>query len=133
MSRPIVPGQTVPVPFTLSETPDSTPTLTAYQSTAAGVLSDVSATVSPVVTLLSGLAYHASFTVPADALHGTSYQLLVSVTIRGETTTHWLDGGAVELWASQASVDGIPKYGDVQRWTNTSTTESHDITVEEVT
>lgn len=107
MSRPIAPGQTVPVPFTLSETPDSTPTVTVYQSTAAGVLSDVSATTAPTVTLLSGLAYHAYYTVPAAAVHGSAYRLLVSVVIAGETTVHWLDGGTVELWASQASVDAV--------------------------
>lgn len=108
MSRPITPGQTVPVPFTLSEVPDSTPTLTVYRSTAAGVLSDVTATTAPVVTQLgAGLEYHAYYTVPAGVLHGTGFQLLASVTIGGETTTHWLDGGSVELWASQASVDEV--------------------------
>lgn len=107
MSRPIAPGQTVPVPFTLSEMPDSTPTVMVIQSTAAGVLSNVSATTSPTVTLFFGLEYHAYFTVPADAVHGSAYRLHVSVKVGGLTTAYWLDGGTVALWASQASVDEI--------------------------
>lgn len=132
MTRAIAPGQTVPVPFTLSEAPDSTPTLTVYQSTPDGMLSDVTATVSPVVVQLSGLAYHAVFTVPAGASHGTSYQLLVSVTIAAETTTHWLDGGTVELWASQASVDAVPAVGRTTRHRNVTTNETADVILEEV-
>lgn len=159
MTRPIAPGQTVPVPFTLAETPDSTPTLTVYQSTAAGVLSGVSTTTSPTVAQLgSGLEYHAYFTVPAAAVHGSSYQLLVSVVIAGETTTHWLDGGCVDTRldttvssrASQTSLDTtdsavdanttaianvqtevnkIPRTGTTHTHTNASTGATADVSI----
>jgi hypothetical protein len=106
MSRTIAPGQTVPIPFTLSETPDSTPIVAAVeQATTDGIVADITATVSPTVTQRGvGLLYYAWFTTPADAEHGTAFTVTLAVSIGGETTFHDLDGGTVELWASQASV-----------------------------
>lgn len=90
----ITPEQTAYAEFTLTEAPDSLPTVAAYKVSADGVFGAGSG-MSPTVVNVAGLSYYASAIVPADAAPGDRYSLLVTVTVGGTASVFWLGLGQV--------------------------------------
>lgn len=91
----LLPEQTAYAEFTLTETPDSLPTVAAYKVSADGVFGTASG-MSETVVNVSGLSYYASAIVPEDAAPGDRYSLLVTVTVGGTASVFWLALGQVE-------------------------------------